>query len=124
MFKSTGLAKMFAGRRKFFRGPHAARGPHVRHLCLKQISYQRSVFAIIGFISYCAAKKNITLMTFIPPSDNIDLWKNFRLFYSVYIIRGWEILFSARRCANLDLVYSNFLFFLLTSATKMAAMFN
>ena len=26
MFKSTGLAKMFAGRRKFFRGPH------VRHL--------------------------------------------------------------------------------------------
>ena len=33
MFKSTGLAKMFAGRRKFFRRPHAARGPHVRHLC-------------------------------------------------------------------------------------------
>ena len=29
MFKSTGLAKMLAGRRKFFRGPH------VRHLCLK-----------------------------------------------------------------------------------------
>ena len=29
MFKSTGLAKMFAGRRKFFRGPH------VRHLCSK-----------------------------------------------------------------------------------------
>ena len=27
MFKSTGLAKMFAGHRKFFRGPH------VRHLC-------------------------------------------------------------------------------------------
>ena len=26
MFKSAGLAKMFAGRRKFFRGPH------VRHL--------------------------------------------------------------------------------------------
>ena len=25
MFKSAGLAKMFAGRRKFFRGPHAAR---------------------------------------------------------------------------------------------------
>ena len=35
MFKSTGLAKMFAGRRKFFRGPHAARGPHVRHLWSK-----------------------------------------------------------------------------------------
>ena len=33
MFKSTGLAKMFAGHRKFFRGPHAARGPHARHLC-------------------------------------------------------------------------------------------
>ena len=31
MFKSTGLAKMFAGRRKFFRGPH------VRHLCFKCI---------------------------------------------------------------------------------------
>ena len=25
MFNSTGLAKMFAGRRKFFSGPHAAR---------------------------------------------------------------------------------------------------
>ena len=35
MFKSAGLAKMFAGRRKFFRGPHAARGPHVRHLCYR-----------------------------------------------------------------------------------------
>ena len=29
MFKSTGLAKMFAGRRKFFRGPH------VHHLWFK-----------------------------------------------------------------------------------------
>ena len=35
MFKSSGLAKMFAGRRKFFRRPHAARGPHVRHLCFR-----------------------------------------------------------------------------------------
>ena len=25
MFKSAGLAKIFAGRKKFFRGPHAAR---------------------------------------------------------------------------------------------------
>ena len=32
MFKSTGLAKMFAGRRKFFRGPH------VRHLCYTDFS--------------------------------------------------------------------------------------
>ena len=31
MFKSAGLAKMFAGRRKFFRGPH------VRHLCSKAL---------------------------------------------------------------------------------------
>ena len=31
MFRSTGLAKMFAGRRKFFRGPH------VRHLCSRYI---------------------------------------------------------------------------------------
>ena len=37
MFKSAGLAKMFAGRRKFFRGPHAARGPHVRHLWYNMI---------------------------------------------------------------------------------------
>ena len=36
MFKSTGLAKMFAGRRKFFRGPH------VRHLCSRQISPLRN----------------------------------------------------------------------------------
>ena len=31
MFQSTGLAKMFAGHRKFFRGPH------VRHLCFKMM---------------------------------------------------------------------------------------
>ena len=33
MFKSAGLAKMFAGRRKFFRGPH------VRHLWFKRTLY-------------------------------------------------------------------------------------
>ena len=33
MFKSTGLAKMFAGHRKFFRGPH------VRHLCFRPMYF-------------------------------------------------------------------------------------
>ena len=33
MFKSAGLAKMFAGRRKFFRGPH------VRHLWCRQCKF-------------------------------------------------------------------------------------
>ena len=36
MFKSAGLAKMFAGRRKFFRGPH------VRHLC-SRLFLQRTI---------------------------------------------------------------------------------
>ena len=36
-FKSTGLAKMFAGPRKFFRGPH------VRHLCARILGLQRHI---------------------------------------------------------------------------------
>ena len=45
MFKSAGLAKMFAGRRKFFRGPH------VRHLCSKRllISCQHTVISLLQF---------------------------------------------------------------------------
>ena len=40
MFKSTGLAKMFAGHRKFFRGPH------VRHLCGRGTEFALQHFSI------------------------------------------------------------------------------
>ena len=51
MFKSTGLAKMFAGRRKFFGGPH------VRHLCTS-VSDSGLVFQnpALGFTGFCTFK--------------------------------------------------------------------
>ena len=45
MFKSAGLAKMFAGRRKFFRGLH------VRHLWFKPIIPMLSLFLV--FVETC-----------------------------------------------------------------------
>ena len=41
MFKSAGLAKMFAGRRKFFRGPH------VRHLWFILLGVSTALFFLL-----------------------------------------------------------------------------
>ena len=49
MFKSTSLAKMFAGRKKFFRGPH------VRHLCDRRIKMKKSINQNVDFC--CEGRK-------------------------------------------------------------------
>ena len=56
MFKSAGLAKMFAGRRKFFRGPH------VCHLWCRQCKFLKyESVAKLLWRSYHVAKLLATL---------------------------------------------------------------